>query len=135
MQCEICGREGKLFRVRVEGVLLNVCENCAKFGKIVKEKKRREGERVFEMNPELPKILRRLRGKKKQEEFAREVNIPVSLLRKWELGDLVMDIKNAKKLEKRFGIKALVEKEIPCVKVKGKMKEKLTLGDVVELKE
>ncbi|RLG16974.1 hypothetical protein DRN62_02495 [Nanoarchaeota archaeon] len=135
MQCEICGKEGKLLKVRIEGVLLSVCEDCAKFGEVVREKKKRKEEKVLEMNPELPKILRRLRGKKKQEEFAREVNIPVSLLRKWELGDLVMDIKNAKKLEKRFGIKALVEKEIPCVKVKGKMKEKLTLGDVVELKE
>jgi len=134
MQCEICGRKGKLLKVRVEGVLLNVCEGCAKFGEVVKERKERE-ERVLEMNPELPKILRRKRGKKKQEELAKELNIPLSLLRKWELGDLVVDVNNAKKLERKLGIRVLVEREVPRVEVGRKTKGGLTLGDVVELKE
>ncbi len=40
MNCEMCGADyPKLIKVRIEGTILNVCPNCAKFGVEVEEKK------------------------------------------------------------------------------------------------
>jgi len=40
MNCEMCGSEtDKLIKIKVDGAILNVCPNCAKFGTPVEEKK------------------------------------------------------------------------------------------------
>ena len=37
--CDMCGRENNLNQAIVEGSLLNVCDNCARFGKVILIKK------------------------------------------------------------------------------------------------
>ncbi len=40
MNCEMCGSEtDKLIKIKVDGAILNVCSQCAKFGTPVEEKK------------------------------------------------------------------------------------------------
>ena len=38
-QCEMCGKETKLFTTLVEGTELNICQPCSKFGKILRTAK------------------------------------------------------------------------------------------------
>src|SRR3989338_8945498 len=35
--CDMCGRNSELFLANIEGTELNVCQNCAKYGRIIKK--------------------------------------------------------------------------------------------------
>ena len=35
MQCDMCGAQTQLFKVEIEGVQLNVCQSCSKFGQVI----------------------------------------------------------------------------------------------------
>ena len=42
MICELCGKDvPRLHKVVIEGVIMNVCDECAKFGKEAEEKEER----------------------------------------------------------------------------------------------
>ena len=42
INCDMCGKETRLFKTDVEGTILNVCEGCSKFGKIISILKQKE---------------------------------------------------------------------------------------------
>ncbi len=153
MQCEMCGRETtKLYRVRIEGSILNVCKSCARYGTIIgtisnekREQKKKEvvKERI-ERDEEIEVIvndyaekIRNAREKKglKQEELAKILAIKDSLLHKFESNRMEPPIDIAKRIEKVLDIK-LIEKVMPkhIEKIDEKKKE-LTLGDVVRIRE
>ena len=37
MNCDMCGKSGDIHVALVEGTELNVCDNCARFGKILRK--------------------------------------------------------------------------------------------------
>ena len=70
--CEICGEERVLVKAIIEGTLLDVCENCAKFGNIIVVKQIKEEEKPVKkvtnelinvINPEYPKLIKNAREK------------------------------------------------------------------------
>jgi len=151
MQCEICGRHierGK--KVRVEGSVVITCDECSKCGEIiglvsshevekpspkVEEKKEvvfeLEGEELVDNYPELIRKAREKRGMK-QEELARLINEPASLIHRIEIGKMEPDPQMARKLQQRLNIRLLQKPEVTDIQpVKTKIPEELTLGDLV----
>ena len=143
--CEICGKKtNKLYKIRVEGAELLVCEDCKKYGEVIGEVKERKEvikpkikivEKEEEVVPDYDKIIRKIREKLKltQEDFAKKIGIKESLLKGIEDGKKIPSLNLARKLEKMFNIN-LVE-EVSFDKKDTKVEDKgLTLGDVVVLK-
>ncbi|HIP84156.1 MAG TPA: TIGR00270 family protein [Methanothermococcus okinawensis] len=130
MQCELCGREvEKLLPVKVEGVEMLVCSNCAKYGVTPKTYSRKpklgkksiprgsRGRRVYRPKRDVfdslktivedyGEIIREGRIKRGMsiEELARRVGIRVSTLHKIESGQLEPEEKYIRRLEKELNI-------------------------------
>jgi putative transcription factor len=139
-ECELCGSKSANKKTKLEGAILNVCDECVGYGQEVK---------VPVMNLErkpLPKIdtdvtvksnfkdlVRNAREKRglKQEELAAKLNEKLSILKRVEEG-WVPSPNLISKLEKFFNME-LQEKIEESVTSKKKGKEVLTIGDVVEI--
>jgi len=163
MQCEICEKgidKGK--RIKLEGSIVVACEQCSRYGEIVAEaeppkpkprvvEKRTEveervnieerpefvlyiQEELVEGYPELIKNKRESLGMK-QEELAKKINEPSSLVHRVESGRFEPNPKIAKKIQSVLGIK-LMEKtgseELGAMT--SKVPDELTLGDLVIVK-
>ncbi len=159
MICELCGRDvPRLKRVVIEGVILNVCDECAKFGKEIKgkdipkdvrylppevvrerlERKRRKRKDYLEEEEVLvedyPHVIREARERLglTQEELAKRILEKRTVISKIERGEMRPDEKLIKKLEKALNIK-LKEKISPIYKKdEGKKSTALTLGDLIK---
>lgn len=148
----MCGKsQEKMFTTRLEGVTMKVCNDCAKYGEILKKpektkpifkkkfKKEKEVKPVFEerINDEFSKILKRARENKglTQEELSAQINEKQSLIHNIERGHQKPSLILAKKLEKFLGIKIIdkleVKKEKKIIMSSG---EGLTIGDMLKLK-
>jgi putative transcription factor len=162
MQCEICGAyiyRGK--KVKVEGSIITTCDKCAHYGEFVNEVKsydltpkiqeeivpKKEEFEIESIEEELienfPKIIREVREKKgmKQEDLARKINEPASLIHRIESGKFEPNENIAKKIEKVLQIKLLKNESETSrdseIKTEGgftSVEEELTLGDVVVVK-
>jgi len=149
--CEICGKEtDKLRKVYIEGVLLEVCEECAKLGKIIPEikkkteiRKSKEEKEELVLKPRWYVAVRRCLEKElkkglKMKDIASKWGIKETLLRKISRGDIEIDIPTAKKLEKIVGeslVMTIEEKgEISNIKKGEENEHKRTLGDMVIIK-
>jgi len=154
MNCDMCGKEDQLFKTEIEGTMMNVCKNCASYGKVVG---RLAIEQPF-IEPEVEQtiirsskpipieiivtnfasLIKSAREKKdlKQEEVAKLINEKESVLHHVESGKSIPDLTLARKLEKFFSIK-LIEQYVdqPTAKAAGlKGKEGMTLADVALIK-
>jgi len=131
MQCEICGgyvEVGK--RVRVEGAIVTACDRCAGYGEVVavvRKPKPRLRRRVEE-GKEKPVNL-------KQEELAKKINEPASLIHRIESGRMEPTTEVARKLERVLRIKLI--KKVEDVEFKETKAEKggLTLGDLIVVRD
>ncbi len=145
--CEICGRRtSKLYKIRLEGAEMLVCENCKKYGelisevsepkpvkKVVKKPKVEKEEVVVENYAEIIRGIREKLGLT-QADFAKKLGERESLMRKIEDGKLIPTIQLAKKIEREFGVHLVEEIDATEYSVKSPEKEEVTLGDVVDLK-
>lgn len=146
--CEMCGKGSDLTLVDVEGVELNVCPNCTKYGTAQKKVGTNHFRRNVSSNqrslPELKitssfsSIIKAERDKRKltQEDFAKFLNEKESVLHKWENGTLKPRIGVAKQLERILEIK-LVEKDEKKAFEQKKEKSSsdgFTLGDFIKVK-
>ncbi len=143
--CEICGDKEANIKAIVEGSLLNVCENCAKFGStiLVKQIQKKENkpvkktttELVSIINPDYPKLIKSAREKfgLKQKDLALKLNEKESVIHKLETGSLQPTILLARKLEKvlKINLVELYEETHEGVNLKD---EQLTIGDLLKLK-
>ncbi len=149
MICELCGKKtDKLYTVIIEGVKMQVCEECAKFGKIVeegevtfelKEKKeeREEEELVEDWREKIrKKVLEENKKGKSIEEIAKEWKVKESLLRGILGGDIEISLETAKKFERITGEKLIRKVKIAKrEKVIKRIEEPvLTLGDIVRIR-
>jgi len=114
--CEICGEERDLVKAIVEGSLLDICNNCIKFGNavVVKEIKKEEkpikktvNEVINIITPDYPKLIKEAREKLnlRQQELASKINEKESIIHKLETGNMQPTILIARKLEKALNIK------------------------------
>ncbi|MFZ8856099.1 MAG: helix-turn-helix domain-containing protein [Candidatus Nanopusillus sp.] len=144
--CELCGKStDKLYKVYIEGTILNVCKDCLKYGKsvnenenIIKENKLKIKEIVGEVIDEnYNKILIKYREEHKlnQEDMAKLLGIKESLYKSIENKKIIPDINLAKKIEKTLGIK-ITKREVLTEKINNKdNKNYITVGDILEFEE
>ncbi len=157
MICELCGKDvPRLHRVVIEGVIMNVCSDCAKFGKEIKsgevpkevkyvppevvqeriERKRRRYARELEEEEVLvedyPERIRNARQRLglTQDELAKRILEKKTVISKIERGEMRPDDKLIKKLEKELGVK-LKEKVTSTYRKEEKKPRAMTLGDLL----
>jgi putative transcription factor len=158
MQCEMCGSviDSGLFKTKIEGSVINVCNKCSRYGVVVaqvksvpilsrdkKEKSEKktdhvsqETETIFVIAPNYATKIKsgRERLGLKQEELAKKLNERDSLLSKIESGAIEPSIKLAEKLERFFNIKLIEEhKEDGKLVIQGKATG-ATIGDLAKIK-
>jgi putative transcription factor len=119
--CERCGRSGRLQLVEIAGAQMYVCPDCARHGKVIKEKKEpapaRElyrssnpkprkkdalSRREKELAEDYPMRIQRGREKKgwSREDLGRKINERVSVISKLEHGQMHPSDTLIKKLER-----------------------------------
>lgn len=141
--CDMCGSEGKLFHVLIEGVELTVCKKCSSFGTIVKKPRFKKAKPVEKSGPEIIQLIRAdfakvIRTKReklglKQKEFAKFLSEKESIIHKIESGSYALPLALARKMEKQLSISLVEQHEISHSKVKTK-KETVTIGDIIKVK-
>ncbi len=143
--CELCGKQDKLVTAIVEGTELNVCENCGKYGKIIRKpvlpkkefvKTKTEPEIVEKVMSDYSKKIREARQAKNmtQEEFAKMLNEKESIIQKIETGTFKPSIDLARKLEKKLGITLIEKDETVNIDLKKGNTGTLTIGDLIKIK-
>ncbi len=158
MECEICGRymeKGK--RVRVENTVVVTCDDCSGYGNVVSEvqvKVRKRdtniqkpfsapdidlelGDNEGTLIEDYYSVIQKSREKLglKQEEFAKAINEPVSLIHRIESRRIKPSTEVARKIQKRLKIRLFErsDRSNELVKAKTNIGE-LTLGDLVVVK-
>jgi putative transcription factor len=154
MMCELCGKETEeSFKASIEGTEMNVCDACAKFGKVIarrapaakemKPEKMRTAtpsapEMVESIVPDFPKIVRDRREalSLNQEDFAKTLSIKESMLHKIETGDFTPSIALARKMEKVLRTKIVEVKEERQEHVIGRPggNSPVTIGDFIKIR-
>ena len=145
--CEVCGKKNDILdKAIVEGVLINVCHNCSRFGRVVSIKKpfvepkrmisvqhREETEDIVDNYAEIIKQSREKKGLK-QEELAMNIAEKESIIHKIETGSLKPSFQLARKLEQFLNIK-LIELQEEKKDLSLNLKDNgLTIGDLLKVK-
>ncbi|MBI1969572.1 TIGR00270 family protein [Candidatus Woesearchaeota archaeon] len=145
--CDLCGKEAK-FKGIVEGVEMDVCKECTKFGKVLRTPRVFAQKQKQEKKPERPQKeiielivedfgerVKRAREHKSltQEELAKQLAEKESLLHKIESGRVEPSIHLARRLEKALHIK-LVEQHEEIHEEKKAGSGALTIGDILKQK-
>lgn len=114
--CELCGKNIAEFRSMVEGTMMSVCKDCARFGDVksksnvrivVQEKKSVQKEPEYIFATGYGNIVKNAREKLglTQEDFAKKISEHKSLIHQVESEHIKPNIVFANKLEKALGIK------------------------------
>lgn len=152
MNCDLCGKEERLYKTDVDSAVLNVCNNCSKYGRIISEVKPKIQEpkktikKIIQTGPEKELIqvivedyAQRIKQKReqlgiKQEDFAKRINEKVSLLHQIETGRFEPNMPLARKLEKTLKIRLIDQhEEVHSSKSKEKS-DSFTIGDFIKTK-
>ena len=155
MNCDLCGKvEDGLNRTLIEGVELNVCRDCSKFGKFIAPVKRYSPKEQHKMlqranqvqSPKEEKIeilVENYAGliKKKREsmnlsqkDFALKINEKESTVHHIETETFEPPLELAKKLERFLGVKLIEQHEEKHEMRKARKDEGFTLGDFIKVK-
>ena len=146
--CELCGNKPARFDTEIEGTRMNVCEDCARFGKvkgssnvkiIIEDRKRPEiKELTYIFLPDFGNTVKQARERLglKQDEMAKKLNERESLLHQIESGHFTPNIDLARKLERMFHIKIFEEVKDgdmnPSDNKTAKSSGEATLGDFIK---
>ena len=154
INCDMCGKDSNLFKTDIEGTIMNVCQDCSKFGKVIsavkqeikktkkeikketKIEKPKEEEFILTIVPNYGEIIKKKREHLgiKQEDFAKKINEKVSLIHKIETNQLEPGITLARKIEKFLNVKLIELEEVkPGSPIKPKS-EGFTIGDFIKVK-
>lgn len=150
MRCEICGKKvvGRPVRVKIDGSIMQTCNECSKFGKVQKEPRRpvkprtsprrvRVREPTYEVSEEFNTLIRIAREKKgwSREDLAKKLYEKASVINRIESGKMIPDIKLAKKIEKVLDITIL--DKIEDSQLEDLSPSKMggtTIGDIAQIK-
>ncbi len=149
--CEMCGANGNLQPVIVEGVQMLACPNCVKFGKLVSNTPQGQ-KRTYVPGMRMPKrdetptefvvpnagdIIKAAREKRgmRQVDLARMLNIRESIVHQIEAGNTHQMLDVVKKFETALSLKLVAKRTAaseddatPAAKVDAKP---LTIGDLL----
>jgi putative transcription factor len=160
MGCDLCGANGQLYRAKVEGTTLTVCDTCKEHGEHVerlpnqtelkqqaKQQRYRSaahqpenhvhapsGEVILIVKEGFGSAIKHAREQLglKQEQLAQRLRIKESQLTKYETGAKKPDLETARLLEKSLRI-TLVEQHVEQGKsVKTESSGPLTIGDMLK---
>ncbi|MCF7860747.1 multiprotein bridging factor aMBF1 [Candidatus Woesearchaeota archaeon] len=151
MQCEMCGKENEfLLLADVEGVELNLCKECSKYGTIKKRvrpqprpvrtpvKMPERKERIQTITSDYSSKIKHAREKKgmKQVEVAKMIAERESVIASLESGKMEPSIKLARILEKALSITLVEELEVEerFSSEKDRDSKNVTIGDVINIK-
>ena len=145
--CELCGKTAPIVPALVEGVSLDICSACAKFGKILHRPKveailqksplyhkQKQDEPKFAVVENYADCIRKKREELgiKQIDLARMVAERESVIQKMENGELEPSLDLAKKLEKRLHIKLIEENKDDLKAPLHEKTEGFTLGHFIK---
>jgi putative transcription factor len=153
--CDMCGANGKLIKVKVENTIMNLCSNCQKYGTPLGQTKGKSFannsffSKKKENIPEVEEYIvsdygqrikaKRERLKIKPEEFAKKLNEKESLLLKIENSSLEPNFVLAKKIEQFLKIQLVltrsnskIQEEFEKQKEQGESNTNLTFGDILK---
>ncbi|MEK6943309.1 MAG: multiprotein bridging factor aMBF1 [Nanoarchaeota archaeon] len=155
INCDLCGKtEETLARTLVEGVEIDVCSACSKFGKVIRavsrpspkeqhkqvmhrhimqEQKEEKIEMIVEDYSLIIKNKRESLGMT-QKDFASRINEKESTVHKMETGHMEPPIDLARKLEKILGVKLVGQHEEKHEQIKKGKEGGFTLGDFIKVR-
>lgn len=141
----MCGTNQNLVKARIEGTVLDVCGNCAKFGEMVRIPQRipitkrrpirlEHKEPLQIIVPDYAFLIKNAREKKEmtQEDVSKQMAEKTSLYMKVESGQMKPSVRLAKKLEKFFHIRLLDDHEEKVVLSDSEKGRALTIGDLIK---
>lgn len=141
-ECCICGKEQKkLVKIIIEDGIVDVCDSCSSFGKIVSVKTKKlpifvDNEKYddFEIIENFGEVIKKSREKLgiERKDFALKIKESEKIIKKIEAGQIKPDNNLIKKIEKELDIK-LVEKVEQKIQKKDFKNSKLTIGDIVQI--
>jgi len=134
-----------LFKAKVEDTILEVCENCSKYGEVIEIKpviivrvrrtpvlEEEKDETVMADNYGKKIVEARKKINLTREKFAKKINEKESVIKRVESEEMRPNDKLTEKIEKFFGIKLRAPYEMKKIGIKPR-RGKLTVGDVVEV--
>jgi putative transcription factor len=154
----MCGAKEGIYKAKIEGSLLNVCQGCTKFGKVISaiqppklpEKAKHERQILTQSSPAISQneitevfvenyheIIKRRREELNltQEEFAKKINEKESIIHKLETGSFEPNMVLARKIEKFLKIHLIEQTALSNEDVEKPTKnEEYTLGDFIVVK-
>ena len=154
--CDMCGEKEVSKQCIIEGVKMNVCERCAKYGKTVRRVATKEEEKIEQKQvkkriarrdvlkkqeetvevvvPDYSQKIRTARERRglKQKDFAKLIAEKESVVHHLESGRMRPSIKLAKKLEKILHIKIIELIEEKKVQIHKGKSASLTIGDLLK---
>jgi len=147
-RCELCGKESKLLKTKIESTVLSTCEDCSNFGEVLEEIMEKQPTPTFK-KPTKPQKeepiefivedysekIKKAREKRnmKQEELAKKLAIKESIVHKLESGRIEPSTDLARKLERFLHIK-LVKEYVDDYEKKTSSPSSLTIGDLLTKK-
>ncbi len=163
MNCDLCGKESDLKKVKIEGTFLNVCGKCSKFGEVIEEKvllsshsakppstmaklplsNSYDGKKVKKKSEFVDSIVSdystKIRESREkvgltQKELGEKIAEKESIIHKIESGLMEPSLKLAKKLENFLKIKLIEVYEEDKIKRIDFKSDKLTIGDLLNMK-
>ena len=148
----MCGKRAEsLAKAVIEGVQLDVCNDCAKFGKVVQQPKRldaksqvmrmksqarQKDEKIEMLVKNYAEIIRKKRESMglTQKDFAGKISEKEATVHKIETGALAPPLSLAKKLERFLGVRLVEEYQETAASSGKKSFEGFTLGDFINVK-
>ena len=146
MNCEMCGRNiENPYDVNVEGVVMQLCKNCIRFGTIInKPKSIIKANKIEIKKDEITEIIaedffikiKNARESRQlmQKDLAKEIGVKESLIHKIESGNMEPGLDLAKKFEKYLNIRLIEKQKEELSKIKSN-KNTLTIGDILNIKQ
>lgn len=143
--CEMCGKqEEQLNRASIENVIMSVCSNCSRYGKVLgkerkflpeKKPKLQPKEILEELIPDYAAVIKKAREKLglTQLDLGKKIAEHESLLQHIESGKMKPSLDTARKLEKFFRIQ-LVEIKDEAILPSKQGKGEITLGDMAKIR-
>ncbi|MBI2101958.1 TIGR00270 family protein [Candidatus Woesearchaeota archaeon] len=151
INCDLCGKRVEILaKAVIEGVQLDVCSDCARFGKVVQQPKRLDAKsqiRQMQKSPQkeekmellvenYAEIIRKRRESMglTQKDFAGKISEKEATVHKIETGALAPPLSLAKKLERFLGVRLVEEYEESHETPKGREINGFTLGDFINVR-